>query len=192
MKIKINSQYIVAIIMVISFLYLVFAEIIVFSTNYGYSMIPNLNNGQMYLFTKFDQIKRGDIVIINKMNDPPLMNEIKLKNKRVIGLPNDKITICYQNYSIFINDLEVKKEFVEEKSVDIIDYNKKYNFQMIVYKENDYLIYVPKYNNKYGCKNYLLDQNSYFVLGDNRFLSSDSQSELGVIHKDLITHKLLF
>lgn len=128
----------------------------------GDSMIPNFQNGEYILTSlisvKASKIERGDIIVFNA---PP--NAEKDYIKRVIGLPGDKIKLL--NGDIYLNGK--------------------------IINENSYL---PQTTRTYG-ENFLKENqeitvpdNNYFVLGDNRPLSSDSR-DWGFVSKDKIIGK---
>lgn len=115
----------------------------------GLSMYPTLKDGEILLLKKFDKsIERFDIVVVN-------FGKTKIV-KRVIGLPGEVIE--YKNNKLYINNKEIKEEFLNE---DI----KTSNFNLDMLK----LEKIP--------------ENHYFVVGDNRNDSTDSRI-LGVISKD--------
>lgn len=128
----------------------------------GDSMVPNFQNGEYILTSlitvKVAKIERGDIIVFNA---PP--NAEKDYIKRLIGLPGDKIQL--QNGDVYLNGK--------------------------ILNENSYL---PTGLKTYG-ENFLkegqeitIPDNNYFVLGDNRPLSSDSR-DWGYVSKDKIIGK---
>lgn len=122
----------------------------------GTSMNPNFIEDETILTTKFYNIKRNDVVVIKSQ-------KIK-KNivKRVIGLPNETVTIKG-------NDIYINGELIEDK---------------YGYYDNDI------YTMELLESNWKLDDDEYFVLGDNRQVSFDSRyGELGEIPKDEIIAK---
>ena len=119
-------------------------------------------------------LKDGDEIIINKINyritDPKRFDVIVFKQsgkehsyydiKRIIGLPGEKLQI--KNGSIYINDKVVE---------DIVN--------------TDVM-------NNYGLADELitLEENEYFVLGDNRNNSEDSRfASVGTIRREEIVGK---
>ena len=123
----------------------------------GPSMDTTLTDGQILILNKFTykkhNIKRYDIVVI-KMDDKKII-------KRVMGLPNETITI--KDNKVYANGKELKNSFASTKTDD---------FDM----SEIGLIKIPG--------------DSYFVLGDNREVSLDSRySEVGTIKKEKIIGK---
>lgn len=78
----------------------------------GQSMYPTLKNGEIMILNKinyrFNDIKRGDIVVI-KTDTGKII-------KRVIGLPNE--TLKYENNILYIDGVEVKEPYLKEKTED--------------------------------------------------------------------------
>ncbi|GCF95674.1 signal peptidase I [Enterococcus florum] len=128
------------------------------------SMYPTLKNEEIALITKRGKLRNFDIVVSSTLDK-------KRKNivKRIIGLPGDTIKIHNDRLSINGN---VRKESYLTSNKDAFDKFKKEcpdieAFQVgtashrRTYTENLELT-VPK--------------NKYFVLGDNRMVSSDSRT----------------
>lgn len=128
----------------------------------GQSMIPNYHNGE-YILTnlislKLEPLKRGDVVVFKA----PL-NQEKDFIKRIIGLPGETVTL--KDGYIHINSSKL-----DESS------------------------YLPSDFKTYGGaflpegKEVIVSENNYFVLGDNRYASSDSR-EWGFVSKDKLIGK---
>ena len=118
-------------------------------------------------------LKDGDIMILNKLgrNNIKRFDIVVIDNKdedlikRVIGLPGDKIE--YKDNILYVNGKKVEEKFTK----------KKYE------RLNDYSIEALEHST--------VPKDYYFVLGDNRPNSVDSE-ELGFIHKDDIRGKASF
>jgi len=107
----------------------------------GTAMLPSFKDGDRVLIEKsISEIKRGDVIFFQYPKDTT-----KLFFKRVVGLPNETVSIL--KGKVFINDKELEESYLDQI------YNQS--------KTNLPPIKVP-------------DQ-SYFVLGDNRDNSSDSR-----------------
>ncbi len=121
----------------------------------GASMNNTLYDGQIMILNKisyhFNDIKRFDIVVV-KTNDKKII-------KRVIGLPGE--TLKYVNNTLFIDGVEVKEPFLEEKTAD-------FDIKELNYSK--------------------LPRDCYFVMGDNRDNSSDSRI-IGCVNKKQISGK---
>ena len=133
------------------------------------SMEPNFYHGDFVfinkLSTSFGTLKKGDIVIC-RLND-----EKKNIIKRVIGLPGDEIDLRDNGddedtiYSLYINGELVKEDYIKAP----MD---------------------TKGNIEYP---YIVPENSYFVMGDNRNASSDSRRKsVGAIPKENLMGKVVF
>ncbi len=132
----------------------------------GASMEPTFNDADYIMINEFtykfiDGPKRGDIVIFRFPNDKK-----EFFIKRVIGLP---------------------EEIIEIENNEVRVFNKE-NETGLVLDESDYLASTVHTSSMAPRK---LDDNEYFVLGDNRSNSSDSRF-WGPVNKSLITGKVFF
>ncbi len=130
----------------------------------GPSMEPTLDDGDQVFVekvSKYFSIKRGDIITIEQTD--PLHPEILLI-KRIIGLPGEKVEI--KDGHVYLND----KLFDEPYISDIIEtaIDPRYDEAVVVLQDDE-----------------------YYVLGDNRPISKDSR-RIGPVHKDQIIGKVLF
>lgn len=133
----------------------------------GESMLPTLYNGD-YLALQSNVImgnlKRGDIVVARKEQ----FRDGEPIVKRVIATEGQTVLIDYDNSgNLFVS---VDGEILDEPYIN----------------EEMYAIYeVPM--------QVTVDEDCYFVMGDNRNHSSDSRaSEIGQIHRSEILGKVLF
>ena len=126
-----------------------------------------------------DRPKRGDIAVFRNPKAPSV-DFIK----RVVGLPGDRIQM--KNGVLFINDVEVKKEYLDEfvdsedpenpekikRYLETLPEGKQYNVldQLYLAEADSTLTYVVPPKN-------------YFMMGDNRDNSRDSrfQDEVGFV-----------
>ena len=129
----------------------------------GGSMMPNFVDREYLLVEKLSymlgQPKRGDVVVF-KYPANPSTNFIK----RIIGLPGEKVEISNNTVKIFNNQYP--------DGVIIDEYKYLSRDIKTLPPENEIL-------------STTLDQNSYFVMGDNREHSSDSR-EWGILPKENI------
>lgn len=107
----------------------------------GTAMLPSLKDGDRVLVeNNINEIKRGEIIFFHYPKDTT-----RLYFKRVVGLPNETVSIL--NGKVSINDKELNEPYLDQT------YNQA--------KSSLPPIKVPA--------------RSYFVLGDNRDNSSDSR-----------------
>lgn len=134
----------------------------------GRSMEPGYMDEQVFFVNKFVYLfeppKRFDIV---QMIDP---KSEKLMMKRVIGLPGDVIVI--KRGFVY----KVNKETGEEERVSESAYLGKGVYTKVWAQTKP--------------ERYVLGQNEYFVLGDNRDHSVDSR-DYGPVHRSVIIGKVM-
>lgn len=117
----------------------------------GASMEPTLFDSQIFFINKFQSLfqplDRGDLV----QAYIPSLNEVVVK--RIVGLPGEKVTIQYNG--VFVSDYH-------EESVGKLD--------------EPYLREGTLTNSWDGKpQTFVLKENQYFLLGDNRGSSTDSR-----------------
>ena len=136
-------------------------------TVFGDSMLPTFKTQDRIIVSKISEIQRFDTIVF----DAPDVTG-KQYIKRVIGLPGDKIEM--KDDILYINGTAYEEAYVN-KNINNTMYNKAtgdFNFQEFTDETK-----VPK--------------NHYFVLGDNRWNSSDSR-EFGFIKKDSVIGEVKF
>ena len=145
------------------------------------SMLPSLYIGDFILVNKFSygfklpvinktiidisQPERGDIVVFRYPRDPNL-DYIK----RVIGLPGDHI--AYYNKVLYVNSKAVERDFVGQYKgpgqTSATEYIEK-----LQGADHAMLLLPARPNNLQG--EYIVPEDMYFVMGDNRDNSNDSR-----------------
>lgn len=118
--------------------------------------------------------QRGDVVVFKKPD------EERYFIKRVIGLPGD--TIRYVDRKLFINGKRVNKQFTH-RDTDRSLYSE-------VVAEKPYQIFndiEPRFKSE---GEWVVPDNQYFMMGDNRDNSSDSRV-WGTVPRHLITGKAM-
>lgn len=132
----------------------------------GQSMMNTLQNNNFVVVSKvnyiFGDIKRFDVVVAE------VYDEVDHKKrrivKRVIGLPGE--TVKYENNKLYINGVLTNEDYLREGTVTGD------------FSTNDF-------------SSYVIPDNSYLILGDNRGNSTDSRM-LGYISGDKIIGKVTF
>tara|TARA_Y100000591_G_C21723934_1_gene640304 strand:- start:320 stop:1060 length:741 start_codon:yes stop_codon:yes gene_type:complete len=128
----------------------------------------------------FKEPKRGDLVVFKTPSD----NRTDYI-KRLIGIPGD--TLQFKNGNIFLNNKKIIRNEIDENI--IIRCGNK-NFPVKFYEET--LPNGVKYKAAYykggtlqNTDEYVVPENHYFLLGDNRDCSKDSRflSEVGYVNK---------
>ena len=179
--------------------------------NYNYipssSMNPNLIEGDIILVDKtafnykfpFLSIKlfnhtvpkRGDVVTFTKDNIDMV--------KRVMAKPGDTVELKNNNFIINGKILHTTKTF--NKNVEEKVFLKQRKYQYSVFKENNGLeksydiIYAKGFSKRYEAAlimnfdAFVVPDNHYFLIGDNRNMSKDSRY-FGTVHIDDIDGKV--
>ena len=158
--------------------------------SYGYSkhsfpFSPNIFEGRIL----FSEPKRGDVVVFKT----PVDNRTDYI-KRLIGLPGDLIQFIDGN--LHINNNQVLKTIIETTDT-VFCGNNIMNVNFFNEKLSSGKIYKATYSSEYSFQNsdkFIVPENHYFFLGDNRDCSKDSRflSEVGYVHQDNIVGKAQF
>lgn len=148
----------------------IFATIIVFLNTFiisaaqveGTSMVPNYQEHDTVIISHFSNYERFDVVII-KVEDPN-SDEYSYFIKRIIGLPGE--TIIIENNHIYKLENGVETEIIDTTTLP----------------EGSYTTcdLIDGGDISERCM-YVVPENSYFVLGDNRLRSNDSRGQLGFV-----------
>jgi signal peptidase I len=151
----------VVVFVVLPIRYFVFQPFIV----RGASMEPNFQDADYLIVDqmtyRFSEPQRGDVIVFE---NPEVSNKKYIK--RVIGLPEEEVTV--KGAEIVIKNKE--GEVVLEETY--------------IAEENQPIFFK-------GSKNFVLGEEEYFVLGDNRKASLDSRS-WGALSDDYIIGRVLF
>lgn len=135
------------------------------------SMRPTLVEGDRIFVERvsrfFSEPKRGDVMVFYPPSEPLPKDAISVFKrltgffckdvayiKRVIGMPGDKIIIKSDEegrYAVFINGKRLQEDYIED--------------------EYDYI----PCSEKMYCGPFVVPENNYFMLGDNRGNSQDSR-----------------
>ena len=165
-------------------------RIFVTKYSYGYSkhsfpFSPNFSNKRF--FSKIPE--RGDLVVFKT----PADNRTDYI-KRLIGLPGDKIQFI--DGDVHLNANQILKSRISKKDM-IYCGNKTIDVNTFEEKLPNGKIYKTVYLKNYSFQNsdpFIVPDNHYFFLGDNRDCSKDSRylSSVGYVHKDNLVGKAQF
>jgi len=129
----------------------------------GASMEPSFYDHEYLIINeityRFNEPIRGDIVVFKYPKDPS-----QFFIKRVVGLPGEKVEV--KNGYVFVYTEEGEKKYL--------------------LNEHDYL---PQTTKTTGDRQWLLEDNEYYVMGDNREHSFDSRT-FGPVQESYIVGKV--
>ena len=158
--------------------------------SYGYSrhsfpFSPNIFVGRIL----FSKPKMGDVVVFKT----PADNRTDYI-KRLIGLPGDEIQFI--DGDLYINNNQILKTLIKSND-SVFCGNDKIKVNFFNEKLPNGKIYRTAYRKDYSFQNsdkFLVPENHYFFLGDNRDCSKDSRflSEVGYVHQDNLVGKAQF
>ncbi len=132
---------------------------------------------------------RGDIIVFKT----PADNRTDYI-KRLIGLPGD--TIQFIDGELYINNIMVLRTLIDD-NVKIYCGNDRISVSTFEEKLPNNKKYIVSYRNDISIQNtdkYIVPDNHYFFLGDNRDCSKDSRflSDVGYVHKNNLVGKAQF
>ena len=155
--------------------------------SYGYSkhsfpFSPAIFNGRIM----YKSPKRGDVVVFKT----PADNRTDYI-KRLIGLPGD--TIQFINGELYLNANQILKT-IKSKNDVLYCGSSKIKVTTFLEKLPGGKIYTASYRNDYSYENsdkFIVPEDHFFFLGDNRDCSKDSRflSEVGYVHKNNLVGK---
>ena len=158
--------------------------------SYGYSkhsfpFSPPILNKRLF----FSEPKRGDVVVFKT----PADNRTDYI-KRLIGLPGDQIQFIDTN--LYLNNSEIMKSkissddkiFCGSKSINV------FTFEEILPNRKKFETVYLKKDTLTNSDTFIVPEDHYFFLGDNRDCSKDSRflSSVGYVHKDNLVGKAQF
>ena len=158
--------------------------------SYGYSkhsfpFSPPIIKGRIF----YSEPKRGDVIVFKT----PADNRTDYI-KRLIGLPGDQIQFIESN--LYLNNSEVLKSRISKKDKIFCGNNniEVYTFEEILPNGKKHKSVYLKNHSYKNSDVFLVPQNHYFYLGDNRDCSKDSRflTSVGYVHKDNIVGKAQF
>ena len=158
--------------------------------SYGYSkhsfpFSPPIFKGRIMS----NEPKRGDVVVFKT----PADNRTDYI-KRLIGLPGDEIQFIESN--LYINNSEVLKSrisknskiFCGKKMIDVFSFE-----EILPNKKRHKTVYLKNFTSQNSDK-FIVPEDHYFFLGDNRDCSKDSRflTSVGYVHKNNLVGKAQF
>jgi len=158
--------------------------------SYGYSkhsfpFSPPILDKRLF----FSDPKRGDVVVFKT----PADNRTDYI-KRLIGLPGDQIQFIDTN--LYLNNSEIMKSkissddkiFCGSKSINV------FTFEEILPNRKKFETVYLKKDTLTNSDTFIVPEDHYFFLGDNRDCSKDSRflSSVGYVHKDNLVGKAQF
>jgi signal peptidase I len=163
------------------------------------SMIPTLQVGDFILVNKYayglrlpvigtklvdiGDPQRGEVMVFI----PP--HENKYYIKRVIGLPGDRIR--YEDKSLYINGELVPREYVDEIMVETSQGMLPGSlFRETVNGVEHDAQFIDLVANRSGRTSWIIPEQHYFMMGDNRDNSADSRV-WGAVHESKIVGKAI-
>ena len=158
--------------------------------SYGYSkhsfpFSPPILKGRIL----FEEPQRGDVVVFKT----PADNRTDYI-KRLIGLPGDEIRFIDSN--LYLNNSEIIKSKIS--SSDVIFCGKKkldvFTFEELLPNNKKYISVYLKNFSFQNSDSFIVPEDHYFFLGDNRDCSKDSRflTSVGYVHKNNLVGKARF
>ena len=162
-------------------------RIFVTKFSYGYSkhsfpFSPPIFEGRFF----YKKPKKGDVVVFKT----PVDNRTDYI-KRLIGVPGDSIQFI--DGELYINDLQVFRNKINE-SKEIYCGNENLDVNYFEEKLENGRKFVTVYRKNFSYQNsdkFIVPDDHFFYLGDNRDCSKDSRylSSVGYVHKDNLVGK---
>ena len=146
----------------------------------GESMEPNFQNGDYLIIDELSyrlrEPERGEVIVFKYPR-----NISQRYIKRIIGLPGETVEIKDGKVTVYQKNSEIK----------VGEEDKSFSSPFAVARVLDESSYLPAYLQTSGNLRINLNENEYFVLGDNRSSSSDSRIWGSLPKEDIIGRVLI-
>ena len=151
-------------------------------SNHSFPFSPPIFEGRFF----YKKPKKGDVVVFKT----PVDNRTDYI-KRLIGVPGDSIQFI--DGELYINDLQVFRDKINE-SKEIYCGNENLDVNFFEEKLENGRKFVTVYRKNFSYQNsdkFIVPDDHFFYLGDNRDCSKDSRylSSVGYVHKDNLVGK---
>ena len=154
-------------------------------SNHSFPFSPPILNKRI----NFSEPKRGDVVVFKT----PADNRTDYI-KRLIGLPGD--TIQFIDSNLYINNSEILKSVISKndkiycgnRTIDVLTFEEK-----LTNDKSHKSVYLKDFSFQ-NSDIFIVPNDHYFFLGDNRDCSKDSRflSSVGYVHKNNLVGKAQF
>lgn len=154
------NSVLVAIVILLVFIFITLLFILSPMTIMGESMVPTFNDGDHIFVLKIGyDLHHNDIVIFNRPDSefPPI--------KRIIGLPGDKIQFNTKELCYYRNGKKLEEKYINSNSEGNFLYDVNY-FSNSKQDSKTYMMLITE--------GLIVGEDEVFVLGDNRNISLDS------------------
>lgn len=133
--------------------------------------------------------QRGDVVVFRFPKNPST-DFIK----RIIGLPGDKVQV--KEGRLYINDTVVAREpmsrYIVDEYVDVPEFYHQYKETLPEGKEHRIIEISDNERLVDNTDEFVVPEDSFFVMGDNRDRSDDSRISVGFVPKENLVGKARF
>lgn len=147
-------------------------------------MQPYVNNypnpiGDIAIVSKYQTVKRGDVVIIDMTGSKNTANDVNKKSliKRVIAVGGDKLRIVVENgvVAVYVNDIKLNEPYIKDV------YNQSIQKTEYFQNQTGWADWMDEYGNSTlppldSDGTIIIPSGYFFFMGDNRADSFDCRS----------------